>query len=202
MRLICSHCPKLEQISFSDILITLDCSWCTNLSLNFFENLPSSLQYLECVGCPNLTSIPENLPESLQELDCSRCPNLTSIPENLPQSIRGLYCSGCPKLLTISKNIHPLSILYCRNCPVLTNAPENIGEFTNYSMCPWLPQNSKNYPDRLPKLLICQRTVRTRRIRKFVKLTSSRSFNEYFFHPERQGGIWTKRRLEKQFMNS
>jgi len=30
-----------------------------------------------------------------------------------------------------------------------------------------------------------------------VKLTTSRAFNEYFFHPERKGGMWAKKRLEK-----
>jgi len=97
-----------------------------------------------------------------------------------------IICSGKP----ISPSIQELS---CYNCPTLTSFPENLPDDTDYSEYPWLPQNSKDYPDILPKL--CQRYIR---LRKFVKLTSSRAFNEYFY-PENKGGMWAKKQLEKQF---
>jgi len=93
---------------------------------------------------------------------------------------------------------HNLRTFDCHSCPLLTSLPKNIPINTYFDCCHWLPQNSKYYPNMLPKLLVCQRTVRIRRLRKFVRLTTSRSFNEYFFHPERKGGIWAKKQLEKQ----
>jgi len=132
---------------------------------------------LYCFNCPKLISLPENLPESLHTLECFDCSNLSKLPKNLPRNLNILNFSYCPLLIIL---------------------PENIPDNTFYAGCPWIPQNSDYYPDRIPKLLTCQRIVRNRRFRKFVKLTSSQSFNEYFFHPERKGGIWVKKQLEKQ----
>jgi len=191
MCLLCSGKPLPQSLQ------VLHCSNCPNLT-SLPENLPPTLQRLNCYGCPNLTRIPENLPESLHRLDCSDCPDLTSLPENLPPNLQTLYCYNCPKLRSLPENLPPsLQTLYCYNCPNLTSLPENLPINTVFYGCPWLPQNSKDYPDKIPNLLVCQRSVRNRRLRKFVKLTSSQIFNEYFFHPEKRGGIWAKRQLEK-----
>jgi len=164
------------------------------------KSLPQNIDILNCSNCLTLTSLPENLPESLHELYCYNCPNLTSLSENLPESLQELYCHNCPNLTSLPENLpEGLQILNCSYCPKLTTLPENCHVSTFFSGCPWLSQNSKYYPDNLPKLLVCQRAVRNRLLRKFVKLTSSRSFNEYFFHPERKGGIWAKKGLERQF---
>jgi len=162
--------------------------------------LHESLRSLYCSYCPFLKSLPEKLPEGLQSLYCYNCPLLKTLPEKLPEGLQTLDCSNCPLLTSLPEILHEsLKELDCFNCPKLASIPKNLPENPYLWGCPWLPQNSKEYPKQIPKLLIVQRAVRDRRLRKFVKLTSSRAFNEYFFHPERKGGLWSKRQLEKQF---
>jgi hypothetical protein len=56
------------------------------------------LKYLNCRGCPLLTSIP--VIEGLKTLYCSHCPSLTSIP--FIEGLEMLDCRNCRKLQYIS----------------------------------------------------------------------------------------------------
>ncbi|KAF7152222.1 hypothetical protein RHSIM_Rhsim01G0058300 [Rhododendron simsii] len=102
--------PNLEKLSFKD-----------------FENLVS-LERLEIINCPKLTSISElRLPPSLSKLYISRCPKLTSFPEQgLPPSLSDLYIAGCPELASFPEQGLPpsLSDLKISDCPNLAAFPE------------------------------------------------------------------------------
>ena len=47
------------------------------------------------------------------------------------------------------------------------------------------------------KLHRLQRFAKNTKARRFASLTKSRAFNEYFFAPDKQGGKWHKRRMER-----
>ncbi|KAF7154800.1 hypothetical protein RHSIM_Rhsim01G0057600 [Rhododendron simsii] len=102
--------PNLEKLSFKDFEILV------------------SLERLEIINCPKLTSISElRLPPSLSKLYIDRCPKLASFPEQgLPPSLLDLYISECPNLASFPEQGLPpsLSDLVINECPKLTSFPE------------------------------------------------------------------------------
>jgi len=165
----------------------LDVSGCKNVTA--IPVLPS-LTVLYCFNCPGLTVIPV-LP-NLAKLDCFNCPGLTAIPV-LP-NLTWLYCSNCPGLTALPV-LPNLTALYCFDCRCLTSQP-NAPAYVHDTGCPWLePLLSHN----LPRVLCLQRWARNRKAQRFVRLTTSRAFNEHFFAPSQKGGRWHKRRMERDF---
>ena len=157
-------------------------------------HLPPDTPYLgkslECYNCPLLTSLP-SLP-LVTTLYCSGCPLLrilTSLP-SLPL-VTSLDCSNCP-LLTSLPDLPLVTSLYCYNCPLLTSLPDLPLETNlNCSLCKWLdyPTN-KDFTKNIKSLKTIQRYKKNRKALRFVKLTTSRRFNEFFFSKEGLGGIW------------
>ena len=120
------------------------------------DNLPQSLQVLNCSRCDILTHLPNNLPPSLQKLNCSECPALTHLPGKLPQSLRVLNCSECPKLTQLPDNLpQSLRVLNCHSCPMLTHLPDNLPQSLqslHCSQCPVLTYLPGNLPQSLQTL--------------------------------------------------
>jgi len=149
-----------------------------------------SLTYLNVSGCKALKAIP--VLSNLIWLYCSNCPGLTAIPV-LP-NLTMLYCFDCPGLTAVPV-LPNLTKLYCSNCRCLTSQP-NAPAYIHNTGCPWLePLLSHN----LPRVLCLQRWARNRKAQRFVRLTTSRAFNEHFFAPSQKGGRWHKRRMERDF---
>jgi hypothetical protein len=213
--LYCSGCTSLTSLGpLPEGLQTLNCSYCTNLtsleplpeslqrlycigctSLTSLGPLPKSLQTLSCSGCTNLTSLGP-LPEGLQVLYCSYCTNLTSL-EPLPESLQRLYCIGCTSLTSLESLPEILKELYCDNCRVLTQVgPQSvIDNLVDYSPAIWTP--SENLENNLKKLVIVQNFCRSFRTRKLLRLSRTKEFCEWFYHPENYGGRWAKMSLRK-----
>jgi len=171
----------------------LYCDGFTNLTS--LGPLPEGLQILSCIGCTSLTSL-EPLPKSLQKLYCSDCTNLKSLGP-LPESLRTLSCSGCTNLTSLGSLPKSLQILYCFGCRVLTQIePQNIiDNLSVYYPSTWTP--SENLENNLKKLVLVQNFCRTLRTRKLLRLSRTKKFCEFFYHPENYGGRWAKAFLKK-----
>ena len=130
--------------------------------------------------------------QSLTHLNVSGCKALKTIPV-LPNLIE-LYCSKCPGLTAIPV-LSNLTELDCSDCRCLTSQP-NAPAYIHNTGCPWL---QPLFSQHLPSILRLERWVRNRKAQRFVRLTTSRAFNEHFFAPTQQGGRWHKRRMEQDF---
>jgi len=213
-----SYCQKVTEIQVPESLEILSCDGCT--SLKSLGPLPESLQKLHCSGCTNLTSLGP-LPEGLRELYCDGCTRLTSLgplPEGLqrlfcsctrltslgplPKSLRILYCYDCPRLTSLGPLPESLQKLHCRGCRVLTQVgPQSVIDNLQYYL-PSIWSLSKDLEKNLRKLRILQRFCRTLRIRKLLRLSRTRKFCEWFYHPENYGGRWDKASLMKMIKMS
>jgi len=192
--LYCSGCTNLTSLGpLPEGLRTLSCSYCTNLTS--LGPLPESLEELVCSYCTNLTSL-EPLPKSLQKLYCSGCTNLTSLGP-LPESLHRLSCSDCTNLTSLEPLPESLQELYCNDCPLLTRVgPQSvIDNLVEYQSFTWTP--SKELENNLKKLVLVQRFCRSLRTRKLLRLSRTREFCEFFYHPENYGGRWAKNSLRK-----
>jgi len=192
--LYCSGCTNLISLGpLPESLRRLSCSGCTNLTS--LGPLPEGLQKLFCNGCTNLTSLGP-LPESLRELYCGGCTNLTSLGP-LPKGLRVLHCYGCTNLTSLEPLPESLLELYCNGCRVLTQVgPQSvIDNLHDYRPSTWTP--SGQLENNLRKLVIVQNFYRTHRTRKLLRLSRTREFCEWFYHPENYGGRWAKASLRK-----
>jgi hypothetical protein len=208
-----SWCKKVREIQVPEGLQTLDCYCCTRLvSLG---PLPKSLQTLNCSGCTSLTSVgplPKSLrvlyygntnltslgplPKGLQELNCDGCTTITSLGP-LPESLRILSCSSCTNLASFGPLPKGLEGLVCNGCRVLTQVgPQSvIDNLQYYFPAIWTP--SEELENNLRKLAILQKFSRSFRTRKLLRLSKTREFCEWFYHPENYGGRWAKASLVK-----
>ncbi|RWR91859.1 putative disease resistance protein RGA3 [Cinnamomum micranthum f. kanehirae] len=120
-RLSLIRCPKIHSLP-EELSTTL-----SHLEISKFPNITSlpnglqhltSLQSLEIVYCPKLTSLtnvdllatlddglgnsnysnPTCLPKGLQKLKLGDCPKISSLPEELLTTLRSLYIAKCPLL--------------------------------------------------------------------------------------------------------
>lgn len=186
----CTKIKRLPDLPEGLILLV-----CENLPLlKSLPILPSSLLRLVCVNLP-LTNLP-TLPSRLTSLRCENIRYVTRIPD-LPSSLRYLHCRNLQGLKSLP-DLTSLARLYCNNLPLITSIPViNKDTLVEVYNCKWLAQGQtpKSFGKKMSSLLICQRAVRNRKLRKFVKLTTSRSFNETFFAPDRLGGKWAKAQL-------
>jgi len=188
-----SGCKKVREIQVPEGLQKLSCDGCTNLTS--LGSLPEGLRILSCNYCTNLTSL-EPLPESLRELHCIGCTNLTSL-EPLPESLRELFCSYCTSLTSLGPLPKGHQTLYCRDCRVLTQVgPQSvIDHLYDYLPSIWCP--SENLENNLRKLARIQNFCRSLRTRKLLRLSKTRKFCEWFYHPENYGGRWAKATLRR-----
>jgi len=193
-KLYCYGCTNLTSLgSLPEGLQTLFCSDCT--SLTSLGSLPEGLQRLYCGGCTNLTSL-EPLPEGLQILSCIDCTNLTNLGP-LPKSLQELYCNKCTSLTSLGPILENLRLLCCNGCSLLTRVdPQNvINNLMFYFPSTWTP--SEELEENLKKLIVLQRFCRSFHTRKLLKLSKTRKFCEWFYHPENYGGRWAKASLRK-----
>ena len=116
------------------------------------------------------------------------------------RNVTRLNCYNCP-LLTSLPSLPNTKYLYCSNCPLLTSLPSlPLVIALNCWNCKWLDHpNNKDYTKNLKSLKILQWYKKNRKARRFVKLTTSRSFNESFFSREGLGGIWHTKNMMGHF---
>jgi len=120
---------------------------CTNLTN--LDNVPPSVEILNCNGCISLTSL-NNLPPNLIELDCSLCSKLTNL-DNISPSVEKLNCNDCYNLTNLDNLSPHLKYLKCRDCHNLTslnNLPPSIEELD----CSYCSITSLIIPSSLRKL--------------------------------------------------
>jgi len=219
LRLIeCRGCKDLKNLGqLPEGLKGLNCDDCTGLVE--LKNLPKSLRILYCHGCTGLTDL-NNLPKNLQILSCDSCTGLIKIggSENpLPKYLQELYCRYCTRLAKIGPLPKRLELLSCTGCTNLTEIilsknlkelfcsyctkltqinPQNvIDNLIVYYPSTWSP--SENLENNLKKLRIIQRFCRSFRTRKLLRLSRTKEFCEWFYHPENYGGRWDKASLRK-----
>jgi hypothetical protein len=208
-----SRCRKVTEIQVPKGIRVLVCLSCTSLAS--LGPLPKSLQGLCCGGCTNLTSLgplPEGLqklfsngctsltslgplPESLRLLSCVDCTSLTSL--RLSEGLQELFCIGCTNLTSLGPLSKSLQVLNCNRCRVLTQVgPQSvIDNLLDYQSSTWTP--SENLENNLRKLVIVQNFCRSLRVRKLLRLSRTKEFCEFFYHPETYGGRWAKKSLRK-----
>jgi len=194
--LYCDGCTNLTSLGpLPKGLQKLFCSGCTGLTS--LGTLPESLQTLHCSGCTNLTNLGP-LPEGFQELFCRDCTNFTSLGP-LPESLKTLYCYGCTNFTSLGPLPKSLRYLYCGGCSLLTQMDplSVIDNLDDYWPSTWSP--SEDLEENLKKLVILQKFCRSFRTRKLLKLSKTRKFCEWFYHPENYGGRWAKKSLNKLF---
>jgi len=170
--LMISHCQNVRKVIVPEDIREFDCNHCTNLIE--LGPLPKGLKILDCWGCTSLTEIGVKypLPNTLSGINCAECVNITELI--LPEKLAWLYCGICPKLTRIEPQNVIDQLWYCE---------PNI----------WFP--SKNLENNLKKLRILQRFCRSLRTRKLLRLSRTRKFCEWFYHPENYGGRWDKASL-------
>jgi len=193
-KLYCMSCTNLTNLGpLPESLRKLYCNGCTNLAS--LEPLPESLRELNCNWCTSLTSLGP-ISEGLRELYCICCTNLTSLGP-LPEGLQVLSCYGCINLTSLGPLSKGLQELDCDGCPLLTQVgPQSvIDNLDEYYPSTWTP--SENLKNNLRKLRIIQRFCRTLRTRKLLRLSKTRKFCEWFYHPENYGGRWAKASLRK-----
>jgi hypothetical protein len=190
-----SWCQKVTEIRVPEGLRVLYFSGCT--SLTSIGPLPEGLQKLFCGGCTNLTSL-GSLPESLRELLCGGCTNLASLGQ-LPEGLQKLYCGSCTNLASLGPLPEGLRVLYCSGCPLLTQVgPQSVIDNLDwYYPSTWTP--SEKLEESLKKLSVLQNFCRSLRVRKLLRLSRTREFCEWFYHPENYGGRWAKMSMRKMF---
>ena len=119
-----------------------------------------------------------------------------------------IYCSNCPKLnIEDFSNISLHCFIQCRNTSIF-----NINIRThclNIIGSKWLTICGQLHTKiDLNKIEFIQKEIKNTKLRRFLKLVKSRSFNEYFYSPESYGpkgtfegigGLWVKRELESMF---
>ena len=128
-------------------------------------------------------------------LHCSWCPKLEKISNS--SNLTHLYCHSCPKLAKLPDRFDNLIALNCSWCPRLTKLPDRLENLTylNCSFCPWL--NHDNNKEYLKNTLSLKKLQRWVRLNKFIRLTNSKDFCEYFYSPDQLGGKWAKKQLYK-----
>jgi len=139
--------------------------------------------------------------EKTIEINCYNCPLIKDIPV-LP-NLTHLDCSGCPLVKEIPV-LPNLKHLYCYNCPLLQSVPPLPRLiYLDCSGCPWLNhRDNPEYKDNIEKLVQLQRVAKKTLIyRRFINYIYSRSFTEWFFHPDGPGGKIHMKQIEK-FYNS
>jgi len=190
-----SYCENVTEIQIPKGLQKLYCFGCTNLTS--LGPLPEGLQRLDCNRCTKLTSLGP-LPEGLQELFCSDCTNLASLGP-LPKSLRILFCRDCTNLTSLGPLPEGLRELDCSDCSLLTRVgPQSvIDNLDEYEASTWTP--SEELENNLKKLAVVQNFCRSLRVRKLLRLSRTREFCEWFYHPENYGGRWAKASLRKMF---
>jgi len=169
-KLDCYECPLLVALPSFPRLVELDCHDCVSLLI---IGECRRMEHLDCDGCTHLASLPFPCPQ-LRALEIDDCRGLFAVP---------IY----PKLHTLSYNNTPLT-----STPFYPDAYETYADG-----CPWLaPLLTENIPD----VIHLQRwTRRCLKRKRFIRLITSRAFNEFFFAPDQKGGQWNKRRMEQGF---
>jgi hypothetical protein len=186
-KIYCYGCPNLVTVPNIEGLEILDCSECMNLTT--VANI-ETLQRLYCNFCYGLTELPEF--PNLRALHASRCINLKKIP-NLPR-LEELTCQGSVNLASIDIN-QPLIGLNCSHNRLLFRIPECRSNYFIHHNCTWLIHGI-NFRDNLKCLIKIQRFIKKRKIlNKFIHLMNSPATAEYYFRPDKHGGLRTIGRL-------
>ena len=121
---------------------------------------------------------------------CSRCFGLTSLP--LFPQLQILYCIECSGLTSLP--LFPqLKYLNCRGCRNLLILPEYPHlTYIEKSGCPWLDENN------IIKLRNLQLFTRKNfHYFLFKHWIKSREGVEWIYHPERMGGWYSKKLIER-----
>jgi len=133
---------NLDGIQYFDNLDTLIC---VNIGLSTLQQLPNSLQYLDCKA--NLLSTWPSLPNSLHYLDCSMNINISTLPP-LPNSLLSFICEN-NNILSLPLLPNSLQHLHCggNNITTLPSLPDSIKSlkcwFNNLTILPILPVGLK-----------------------------------------------------------
>ncbi|KAF8733309.1 hypothetical protein HU200_014913 [Digitaria exilis] len=138
-QLTISRCKDLRQLPDSmrglTYLHKLEISWCDNLVLPEWLSELQSLQTLNIIGLPLMSSLPQSIQHltSLQYLYIYYCHALDRLPEKLGElcSLRDLQLCNLPGLTTLPESMQRLTSLrflnLCR-CVSLAHLPESHGE--------------------------------------------------------------------------
>jgi hypothetical protein len=167
------------------------------------------------VSCHNLTKLPKftaTVPFSVEVIECSSLVEIDEIA-NIPK----ILISDCDNLQRIGR-ISNVEWIWIMDCPKLLSAPtlriDNIDECPNLMDFVGGPfrivdKNGKlhNHDGFNRNSEIDYKTVinglkklqKNNRLRRFVRLCKSRSFNQYFWNPKNMGGQWHMNRMLKEW---
>lgn len=155
----------------------------------------SDIAGLYIFNCPLLKSI--NNTSGIQILNIENCNSLTEIPNS--SWVEQLRIFNCP-LITKIPNIQGLKEINVWKCPNLLEIP-NIPGLTKYWIvdCPFL-NNSKNpvFKKNIKKIKKLQNFIRkNKKYWRFKNWVKSKSFMEWFYHPDNFGGYYHMKNMEK-----
>lgn len=112
------------------------------------DDLPATLEELDCCACYELTALPETLPAGLKILNCACC-SLKHLPERLPAGLENLDAWGC-LLETLPKNL-PAGLYYLS---VFSNSLKELPILPNALACLYCNGNKLiSLPEKLPDSL-------------------------------------------------
>jgi len=188
--LFCGYTLGLKNLILTSCVKSLDCSYSGITELEFFG------KKLICNYAFSLRKL--TVRESCEKINCYGCDNLTEI---FCSNIKYLNCSSCKNLKTLKVDEYE-TILCTRNRKLTEVVLNSTGIYDDseiiYDGSPWFPL-SEDYEEKLKKLEILQRFCGSLRIRKLLRLSKTRKFCEWFYHPENYGGRWAKNSLRKLF---
>jgi len=156
--------------------------------------MPKSCRSFEGFFCRNLISISlascgiSEIPliKTLKKIDCTCCDNLQRI--YIPESLKHFRVDSC----------HSLTEIIFPKKPMILEKEEGIGGlYFSCDNCPWIWYDNQKYSENLKKLRVLQIFCRTIRVRKLLRLSRTKKFCEFFYHPENYGGRWAKASLVK-----
>ncbi|CAL4891313.1 unnamed protein product [Urochloa decumbens] len=134
-----SKCNDLRHLPDSMRSLTclqkLDINWCDNLVLPEWLGELQSLQILNIIGLPLMSSLPQSIQNltSLQDLYIYYCHALHRVPEQLGElsSLRRLQLCNLPGLTSLPDGLQrltSLTFLNLCNCATFERLPESLGE--------------------------------------------------------------------------
>lgn len=139
------------------------------------------------------------VPTQMTTLDLDKVANLDTLDLAIRRCTWSLRVTDC----------HDLLLVNAAECPVVTlvgNARlRHFWHTCRANILNWKIQDNYCLPGserpslywrvRLKQLCVVQRYVKTRRLRKFIKLVTSKEFNEFIFMPDQMGGRLAKKDL-------
>lgn len=177
-----------EVIRFAPIIQI----WCADITKipSFTSTIPFSVEIIECDSLVEIDEI-----ATIPKVYITECINLQRIGR--VSNVDWLWIMDCPKLLS-APTLRIDNIDDCPNLMDFVGGPFRIvkedGSLYNHN---GFYRNSEiDYKTVINGL---KKLQKNNRLRRFLRLCKTRSFNQYFWNPKNMGGQWHMNRMLKEW---